>query len=272
MALNELSLQHYSTKPSELLLRELARAICAVRDLVGVVDATAITFYVPDDLYSRRIGADTVSTVARALQKKSQQDDDLEAGLVLQLLAGASFPTFEPPFEFAGSKAAGLSYARSEGGLSVSLDAGSPWNQEQLAINDTAVGTEVIQVNYSCPPPSDTHRQVVSSKCTILPDYTDPGTHRPGSSNYVNGKSHIPDSARAMLTYAVRGEDDCWWARCQHGFFHRYGGGATVHWNGNTNPNASQTTAPQVVPIAARRLLEKRPAFENCGCRQLTDR
>lgn len=107
----------------------------------------------------------------------------------------------------------------------------------------------------------------------VLPNYEDDGRHDPSSNKYINGKSHIPKKAFEILRKAKPENETTWWAKCEHGFFHRFQGStvksiASVHWNGTTNPNASQTIVESTVPAELKTLLRDLVCYD-CECREL---
>lgn len=122
------------------------------------------------------------------------------------------------------------------------------------------------------------HLETLGRSVDVLPAYEDDGRHVPGDHRYVSGKAHIPTRAAEMLRHARKERDaSTWWVYCKHRFFHRFqgrlasDGRVIVHWNGTTNPKATQSTEEQIVPIDLRRVLIQFPAPE-CGCRELKGR
>jgi hypothetical protein len=143
--------------------------------------------------------------------------------------------------------------------------------------------TEKLVNAYSAQLSPD-HKAALGAHVSVLPDYEDPGHHnptRPEHAKYKNEKSKIPEQASRILRHAVPEDGQTtWWARCEHGFYHRFQGSerngwVCVHWNGTTNPNATgnldrrtATTEHDVTPNVKERLA-KMPPVSDCGCRDV---
>lgn len=124
-----------------------------------------------------------------------------------------------------------------------------------------------------------------------VPDYENPGRHDPEGRTpeqqreYVQfrgRKSEMPRRAEDLLRRSVPVEGKvCYWALCEHGFFHRFEGSLRgdgegwpqVHWNGTTDPRAcgnrqeAGRTTDEHVPAAVRERLRLFGPTGGCGCR-----
>jgi hypothetical protein len=262
IAVNELSFSAGSDTPDHELLRQFGATLIVLRDALPRHRRNEISFRAPDILGPSPClpGGQSVS---KALEKVKNDD---ERTLLLILL---DFPglTCEIParFQFQNEPAHGLGHALEDNGLTISL-ASTVWCVDQVALIslDPDVLSGVVP-NAWRNELAGAHREALGRHIPVLPGYHDPGTHDPGSQHYDSRKSRIPLRAQWILSHALlhRG---VWWARCEHEFFHRFGGGDPVHWNGTTDPDAIQPTSIEDVPAAVREFW-KRQAVEDCGCR-----
>lgn len=265
VAINELSFQHSDGGSDADLLRDLTRALKAIKDRVAHCDRDKVRFRVTDAWPPpRRLPGGTTIWKAR------QGLDEVEGGLFDRLFTDyPSFPVDDPPAFFYGDKAAyGLGYAHTNKLLAASLAAGSH------AVDELRVESRHVEIPSGNVPNAwrselaQLHVETMAAHVQVLPRYVDPGHHNPDSPNYEIGKSHIPRGARDLLYYSRRDDESAsWWTKCECNFFHRFQGGDPVHWNATTSPRALQLTPEQQVPGTIRRYWRNRPGISDCGCR-----
>jgi hypothetical protein len=171
----------------------------------------------------------------------------------------------------------GLGEAHGRQGLAISFDV-APWQVSVLQIqrDEAGVVTTGDVANAWCDGLEGVHRRVLGRHVAVLPEYDNPGHHDPSSAHYVAGKSRLPRNARRVLDQAIpsAGQAGTWWAKCEHGFFHRFSGSVrghryVVHWNATTNTNAAQPTREDDVPSAVRKRLDGLGPVRDCGCVEL---
>lgn len=253
------------------LMQALGKALLALRRAVAVHDQPRVVFKTPPGLGALKLPGGT--PFSKAL---SSLPDDLRV-VVHSLLDGPWFDdSIAATWHFADAPALGLGEALALKGLAVSLDRPA-WRAPEIPVQrKSRRGAHAKVPNVWQATLADSHRAVLAQHVPVLPAYEDPGTHDPDSPKYDHQKSHLPRNAAHVLRHAVSadGSHGTWWAKCEHGFFHRFDGalkGArwVVHWNGTTNPNARRVTREEDVPGDLRKRLEGLKPVEDCGCREL---
>ena len=257
------------------LVQVLAKTLRALRSSVAIHDRSKVVFVSPPALGGLRLPGGT--PFLTAISRLKYQDDRL-ATLLLSMLDGPWSPEIgHESWRFQGIAAFGLSEAIASQGLAVSLDS-VPWQQATLPVETSNVAggrKRRVVVNAWRESLDEEHRVTIDRHLRVLPTYENPGTHEPGNAAYKRGKAHLPANAERVLSYAVQspGRPGTWWALCEHGFFHRFAGATRglrplVHWNGTTNPRASQVTPENEVPTGLRAHLESLEPARDCGCRE----
>lgn len=261
IAVNELSFFSKSDMPDLDLLGQFCSTLAALRNAVPRHMRNEVSFGTPEVLgpSPRLPGGQSVSK----LLAKFEGDDRT---LLLTLLDFPGLPCGLPAqFQCNDEPAHGLGHALKSNGLAISLST-LHWSIDGVALVslDPDVPSGLV-ANAWKNELAATHRAALRRHIAVLPEYHDPGTHDPTSQHYDSRKSHIPLRAKWILSHA-QPHNDVWWARCEHGFFHRFGGGDPVHWNGTTDPDAVQPTAEDLVPSEIRAFWKDR-FVSDCGCR-----
>jgi hypothetical protein len=272
-ALNERSLESEtsSTDDSELLLGLFA-SIKGVQDCLSFPHRN-FECVTPADLGNRPLPAKTAFSAALSRLLADPDNDLARLGLVT-LTKGPFFEQVDSsPLQVFGEPSVGAGYAHKANGLIFSLSV-DPWKRDEVDGLLTDEQQWVVVPNIWCPTIRSAQRVRLQSFASVLPNYQDPGTHDPGSANYIVGKSHIPFGAPVLLRRALCRPDDpyTWWAYCHHRFFHRFSGSEVagamqVHWNGTTDPRAVDVTAIERVPKEIRVQLTALGPELGCGCR-----
>jgi hypothetical protein len=264
VAINELSFQRSNAGPDADLLRDLTRALKAIKDRVAHCDRDKVRVRVTDTwLLPRQLpGGTTIEAARQAL-------DEVERGLCDCFFTDyPSFPVNDPLVFFHRDEPAyGLGYAHTHKLLAASLAAGSNAIDELWVESHHA---EILSGNVPNAWRSELaqrHMETMAAHVQVLPRYIDPGHHDPDSPHYVSGKSHIPRGAKDLFHYAHCDDDANWWTKCECRFFHRFQGSDSVHWNATTSPRALQQTSEDRVPGTIRRYWRNRQGISYCGCR-----
>jgi len=290
IVLNELSLECALGAPrrsSVDLLMDLIRAIQSLRRNVAQHDEERIVPVVPDALGSKTFPDGT--TVLKALNAVDAQDQVAAAFLRRILSAGPWFDdqgivnsvvvtSDRVDVRIFGKLGAGLRAALDLDGLTMSFHQ-APWSatplQATVTTDDGSSRMEVLE-NLWTTVLTLSQLGAIEKHVAVLPEYENPGHHEPDGPHYIQGKSHIPREAERLLRYSLPADAarTRWWARCEHDFFHRFQGSLRgqrirVHWNGTTNPKATDTTSEAVVPIDIRNQLRGMEPARSCGCREL---
>jgi hypothetical protein len=265
VAINELSFQYSNAQSDVDLLRDLTRALKAIKDRVAHCDRDKVRIRVTDAWAEpRRLPRGTTIGNAR------QELNEIERALCDCFFTDyPSFPVDDPPVFFhLDQPAHGLGYARSCKLLAASLATGSN------AADELWVESRHVEIPSGNAPNAwrseltQRHVETMTAHVLVLPRYTDPGIHDPDTPHYERGKSHIPRGAKDLFQYAHRDDDEAsWWTKCECNFFHRFQGGDPVHWNATTSPRALQPTPENQVPGTIRRYWRNRPGISDCGCR-----
>jgi hypothetical protein len=304
--LNDESLSVGGSKGEINMLTALFETFQALQSAVAVPDQPAIRAYIAKATYSMPLpSGDSLRDVLRSLSRTIHGDMANRLRIILTKAAqtldendantGPVSDT-EVTFGSAGQarEAPALRAAWVLGGLAWSA-AQPPWHGETISIQvrdaPGAFRGEVL-ANACRPEISPVHRAVLARQhMTVLPDFDhEDCRHVFGHRTYDKEKSHIPEHAARILTYAVPVEGGAkWWAKCACGFYHRFSGSQQqpepgrmrVHWNGTTNPNATgnrqKKAAPTIdthVPLDVRNKLTENAkvsglANGECGCREL---
>jgi hypothetical protein len=255
------------------LLEMFLRLLAVLRSSVVEADRRAVLCSIPTNL--------TASTLPGGRAFLAEFDRLKRRDSVLAQL-GLSMLTTGPYLEdlevvvaqVDGVACHGIGCALRVDGMAVSLDI-SPWRREMIdAIVGEGGSRQVVNAWRS--EIGEIHRTELGRSVRVLPGYEDSGSHDPRTPKYQAGKSHIPEEALRLLNRSVPSGADLstWWAYCSHRFFHRFagsvqGGRMTVHWNGTTNPRATDVTPVEHVPADVREELVALGPTPRCGCREL---
>jgi hypothetical protein len=272
--LNELSFEAREEGPGGerrdiALLRTLGLTFTELRRTASVHDRNRILMECPSDVWALRLPGGTA--FATAFDALSRTNEVLATLLRIAATDGSYDRSAQRPVRTEHGGSAGLARAVSSHGLAVSLNV-ERW---RLAIVNVRTASRSKTVcNAWHPWITGAHLAVIGRHVPVLPAYEDHGTHDPQNVRYVRGKSHLPANARALLEGSLTGADGTWWTYCEHGFFHRFagtdrGGRMVAHWNGTTNPGASQVTRVEDVPATTRGRLVALGGFSGCGCREV---
>ena len=262
VAMNELSFAGSSSTTDVDLLRGLGRTLRAAKSRVSERHRRDVSFRPPEVLgpAPKLPGSTRVSTAIR------QVTDEVERNLLLMLFDYPGIPCPLPAqFHHNGEPAHGLGHALGETAPVVSLDV-PPFQRDVLRVDSSrpTVPTGDVANLWTVQIPAR-WLEALRRHVDVLPAYSDPGHHDPGSGKYKNGKAIRPRGAERLLSHAVLA-DTGWWTRCEHGFYHRFAREDPTHWNGTTDPNARQVTRDNDVPAAVRAYWAKRPGITDCGC------
>jgi hypothetical protein len=266
VAINELSFRstNAGSDTDTELLRNLTRLLKSIKDRVANCDRERVHVRVTDAWPDpRRLPRGTTIGDARSGL------DDIERGLCDAFFTDyPSFPVDDPPVFFHDDEVAyGLGYAHTHRLLAASLAIGR-YAVDELLVESRHVGIASGAVpNVWRTTLPQNHVATMAAHVQVMPLYTDPGHHDPGSPHYVSNKSHIPRGAKDLFHYAHSDDGTTWWAKCECNFFHRFQGGDPVHWNGTTSPRALQQTSMAHVPGAIRAYWRNRAGIADCGCR-----
>jgi hypothetical protein len=285
IALNELSFDRIATgTPDTVLMERLASTLLSLRSRVSVHDQVNLQIAMPEKIAAMDLPGGT--KLLAALQGFDQRD--LRTLLLSILtggpwfdgegrLGGVPFARLSKTVSANGRPAAALSTAVENQGMCLSL-AVRPWQTTpvQVAARRHSIAEEMLDVeNLWSNSIQPGHIAILCERVAVLPLYEDPGHHDPQRSEYVHGKSHIPLRAERILQHALPTDDSrtTWWARCEHDFYHRFKGfrgpkDVVVHWNGTTNPRATQPSLATDVPGPLRTRLSLLEPVRGCGCRE----
>jgi hypothetical protein len=254
------------------LVSTLANAILGLRNAVSVHDRGHVISTGPSDLASRILPGGTPFMAALSILMGF---DPLIAELLLKILTDGPWldVALSTDYTCEGQPAHGLGHASTHNGITISL-ATPQWTK--VAVDVCHHGSVKPVVNVWQRQLAVAHRNAVAQHLPALPEYEDPGTHDPEDPRYIQGKSHLPRFPHRLLEHAITDAPDSntWWALCEHGFHHRFSGSLqhnvlVVHWNGTTNPVATEVTRVTDIPSAVRRRLAGLEPVRHCGCREL---
>jgi hypothetical protein len=277
-ALNELSLTLFddTNDLDDLdLVGKLGVLVHNVHQCITRADRGRLRLAVPSTFETDVLPRKTATKAAVSQLKKSKPD--LAKLLFLVLTSGPWFDDLQSTeCIFQNSPANGLAHALALKALALSLDV-SPWRASPIVVTTHGRTDRKHNVTNAWHAIDVPHRVVLAAKgLRVLPFYEDPGHHNPRRKTFVKTKSHLPGNAEHVLQHAIPEPTDVrtWWARCEHRFFHRFSGSKrdgwiVVHWNGTTNPNATEVTSEDDIPKVVRSELERSPVAEDCRCAQV---
>lgn len=299
LVLNDASLSPPPTPLGDAqILRELFGAFLALRAAVADYDVEEIRACTPSNVYGITLPGG--STFGAALKMLAHIDRDavvwfrqfLGKGLVLEDAGLMTDLEIRPGnVTLAGKKVSALQAAWRHDGITWSADR-LGWREDEIIVEceneDGACGAQRICNAWSSTVSLVHRRKLDSQGVTALPQYQDEGQHNPEGktpeqrvayTKYRGSKSEIPRNAERLLRRAVAVEGKlCFWAYCEHRFYHRFEGSPQagwplVHWNGTTDERAFGNRQPggglteQHVPAAVRERLQRLEPTRGCGCR-----
>lgn len=254
-------------------LSRFVKTFDALRSLIPARERWRLSLATPPNLGALRLPAGTA--LMEALHHLAARDE-VEGQLAYSFLDAPHIDDSDLAiWQFNGKDALGLSYALRERSVVVSIE-GPTVRKTKLLIKRAISQVEVV--NAWRPVFDADHVAALGLHITVLPAYDNPGTHDPSSPRRDPSKSLMPEYAERLLENGVHAGGDTWWALCEHDFFHRFqpSGGAPVqgrrlvHWNGTTNPKATDPrTREEHVSVELRSKLREEGAVSGCGCREV---
>ena len=253
------------------LLESFGGTLRALKRLMTDHEQHLLVFVVPSSPAALALPSGTRLYVAVV----GVQDPELRLLLRGYITDAETFDEWAPPHRgcrFDGAAAPGRGEALRRGGLSVSLDL-PQWRHVRLPVR-TDEGDDAV-TNVWTGELQAAHWPALEARLPLLPELIDPGAHDSHSREFVKTKSIIPRHPDRLLRRAVpEAGRTTWWALCEHGFYHRFQGAHSahrwqVHWNGTTNPRATQPSREEIVPVELRRRLQALTPTRGCGCREV---
>ena len=299
LVLNDASLTPPPTPLGDAqLLREILSAFLALRAAVADYDVENVRACTPMNVHGITLPGG--STFGAALKTLEHMDRDAASwlrrilgnglvfddnGLMNGLETRAGYVTLDQ------KEVSALQAAWRHEGIVWSANR-QGWREDEIVVefknDEGACSTEHLCNQWSSTV-SLVHRRKINSRgLTALPEYQDEGQHNPEGktaeqrnayTKYRGAKSEIPRNAERLLRRAVPVEGKlCFWAYCEHRFYHRFEGSPQngwplVHWNGTTDERAFGNRQPggglteQHVPAAVRERLQRLGPTRDCGCR-----